>query len=70
MKIKVKLTILFTLLTAAILFFFAFIIYYSAKKDREKEFFELLKKEAITKSNLFLKAKVPSEVLHNIYHNP
>lgn len=69
MKIKVKLTILFTLLTAAILFFFAFIIYYSAKKDREKEFFELLKKEAITKSNLFLKAKVPSEVLHNIYHN-
>ncbi len=69
MKIKVKLTILFTLLTAAILFFFAFIVYYSAKKDREKEFFELLKKEAITKSNLFLKAKVPSEVLHNIYHN-
>ncbi|WP_314243146.1 ATP-binding protein [Empedobacter tilapiae] len=69
MKIRVRLTILFTLLTAAILFFFAFIIYYSAKKDREKEFFELLKKEAITKSNLFLKAKVPSEVLHNIYHN-
>ena len=69
MKIRVRLTILFTLLTAAILFLFAFVIYYSAKKDREKEFFELLKKEAVTKSNLFLKAKVSSTVLHSIYRN-
>lgn len=69
MKIRIRLTLLFTLLTATILFFFAFIIYYSTKKDREKEFFELLKKEAITKSNLFLKAKVSSDVLHHIYQN-
>ncbi len=69
MKIRARLTILFTFLTAAILFIFAIVIYQSAKNDRENEFFELLKKEAETKTNLFLKAKVPAEVLHNIYQN-
>ncbi|WP_313373682.1 ATP-binding protein [Chishuiella sp.] len=69
MKIRLRLTILFTFLAAAILFLFAFIIYNSAKKDREKEFFIILKKEAITKANLFLKAKVDAEVLHSIYSN-
>ena len=69
MKIRLRLTILFTFLAATILFLFAFIIYNSAKKDREKEFFIVLKKEAITKANLFLKGKVNAEVLHNIYSN-
>ena len=69
MKIRARLTILFTFLTAAILFIFAIVIYPSAKNDCENEFFEFLKKEAETKTNLFLKAKVPAEVLHNIYQN-
>lgn len=69
MKIRLKLTILFTLLTASILFLFAFIVFYSAKQDREREFYELLKKEAITKTNLFLKAKINANTLHDIYRN-
>lgn len=69
MKIRTRLTILFTLITATILLLFAFVIYYSAKQNRETEFYTSLKKEAITKANLFLNAKVETKTLQDIYHN-
>lgn len=69
MKIRTKLTLLFTLITATILMAFAFVIYYSAKENREKEFYAALKKEAITKANLFFNAKVDAKTLQNIYRN-
>lgn len=69
MKIRTRLTILFTLITAAILLAFAAVIYYTAKENREKEFYALLKKEAITKANLFLNASVNKQTLQDIYHN-
>lgn len=69
MKIRTRLTILFTLITATILLAFAAVIYYTAKENREKEFYTLLKKEAITKANLFLNASVEKQTLQNIYHN-
>jgi signal transduction histidine kinase len=69
MQIRTQLTILFTLITAAILFGFASVIYYSAKENREKEFYALLKKEAITKANLFFDAKVNAQILQDIYRN-
>lgn len=69
MKIRTRLTILFTLITATILLVFAAIILFSAKENREKEFYALLKKEAITKANIFLNAKVDSKTLQNIYRN-
>lgn len=68
MKIRTKLTLLFTFITAVILLIFAVIIYYSAKSDRENEFYEVLRKEAITKSNLFLNAEVDTKTLQDIYH--
>src|SRR5690554_1289968 len=68
MKIRTKLTLLFTFITAVILLIFAVIIYYSAKNDRENEFYEVLRKEAITKSNLFLNAEVDTKTLQDIYH--
>jgi two-component system, OmpR family, sensor histidine kinase ArlS len=61
MKIRTRLTILFTLITATIVLVFAFVIYYSARENREREFYSLLKKEAITKANLFFNAKVEIE---------
>jgi len=67
MKIRTRLTILFALLNAAILFIFAILVYFSAKESREKEFYSLLKKESITKANLFFDAKVDVEILQNIY---
>lgn len=69
MKIRNKLTLLFTLITATILYLFAFIIYYTASQDREKEFYNSLKKEAITKANLFFNANVDAKTLQDIYHN-
>lgn len=69
MKIRTRLTILFTFITATILLVFASIILISARENREKEFYALLKKEAITKANLFFNAKVNSKTLQNIYRN-
>lgn len=69
MKIRTRLTILFTLITATILLAFASVIYFSAKKNREREFYSILKKEAITKANLFFNAKVDTKTLQDIYRN-
>lgn len=69
MKIRSKLTLLFTLLTAAILLAFAATIYFTAKENREKEFYSLLKKEALTKAKLFFNAKVEAKTLQDIYKN-
>ena len=67
MKIRTRLTVLFTIITAAILLAFAFVIYYSAKENREKEFYTSLKKEGVTKANLIFDAKVDSKTLQDIY---
>jgi two-component system sensor histidine kinase ArlS len=69
MKIKTKLTLLFTLITGTIVFAFAGIIYLSAKESKDKEFYSLLKKEAVTKSNLFFNAKVDTKTLQDIYRS-
>ncbi|EJL71426.1 sensor histidine kinase [Chryseobacterium populi] len=69
MKIRTQITLLFTIITASILLLFAAIIYYSAKENREKEFYTVLKREAETKGNLFFKARVDSRTLQNIYKN-
>src|SRR5690554_2161584 len=68
-KIRTRLTILFTLITATILLVFAFVTYYSAKGNREKEFYVVLKKEAITTANLFFDAKVEAATLQDIYQS-
>ena len=67
MKIRTRLTVLFTIISAAILLAFAFVIYYSAKENREKEFYTSLKKEGITKANLIFDAKVDAKTLQDIY---
>lgn len=69
MKIKIRLTILFTVLAVAILLVFATVLYWSSEKSREKEFYLVLQKEAITKANLFLGAQISPETLHQIYTN-
>lgn len=69
MKIRTRLTILFAIITATILLAFAAVIYYTAKESREKEFYSLLKKEAITKANLFFNAGVDKTTLQDIYYN-
>ncbi len=67
MKIQTRLTLLFTSLTATLLIVFSAVIYYSAEKNREKEFYTQLIKEAVTKGNLLFEAEVNPEILQNIY---
>ena len=69
MKTRTRLAILFTLITATILLVFAAVIYYSTQESREREFYTLLKKEAITKANLFFNAKVNPQTLQDIYRS-
>ncbi len=69
MKIKTRLTLIYTFFTATILLAFASVIYFSAKENREKEFYTSLKKEAITKANLFFNAEVAEKTLQDIYKN-
>ncbi len=67
MKVGTRLALLYTLITATILLVFATVIYISASGNREKEFFSVLKNEALTKANLFFKAKVDDQTLQDIY---
>lgn len=69
MKIRLKLTLIFTALFAALLLAFAFVIYFSNAKNREEEYYKRLKQQAITKANLLLDAKVQPFVLQLIYKN-
>lgn len=69
MKIRDRLTLLFTAITAAILLMFASLIYITASRNREAEFYASLKKEAVTKANLFLNAPVDAGTLQLIYRN-
>jgi len=69
MKIRLKLTLLFTALLAALLLAFALVIYFSFAENRENEYFKRLKQQAITKANLLLNIKVTPAVLQLIYKN-
>ncbi|MCW3464155.1 sensor histidine kinase [Chitinophaga nivalis] len=69
MTIRSKLTLLFTLLFAALLLAFAIFIYVSSAATREDEYYKRLQQQAITKANLLLGAEVAPEVLQVIYKN-
>ncbi len=67
MKIKVKLTVLFTTLTATILLLFAVYVHWTASIDRRESFYINLQKEALTKANVLFDARVDAETLQTIY---
>ncbi|ERJ57645.1 sensor histidine kinase [Sphingobacterium paucimobilis] len=69
MQIRTQLTLVFTAITGAILLLFAFAVYHTSVNNREREFYALLEKEAITKANVFLNARVDKQTLQDIYHN-
>jgi Signal transduction histidine kinase len=69
MKIRNKLSLLFTAIIATLLFVFAMAVYLSYSQNREDEYYKELHKIAITKANLLLDAKVEPSVLQLIYRN-
>lgn len=69
MKIRLKLTLLFTVLFAALLLAFASVLYIAYAENREDEYFKRLQQQAITKANLLLDARIAPDVLQLIYKN-
>ncbi|NIF04146.1 HAMP domain-containing protein [Chryseobacterium sp. Tr-659] len=69
MKIRTRLTLLFTLITAMLLSVYSFSIYYSSKEAREKSFYSELQNEAIAKADLFFQSSLPEQEMHKLYKN-
>ncbi len=69
MKIRSKIALRYAAVTAVLMLAFALVIYLVSANDRENEFFADLKKEGISKANLFFEAKATPEVMHSIYKN-
>jgi signal transduction histidine kinase len=69
MKIRDRLTLLFTVIMGAILFAFAIAIYFAYSENREDEFYRQLQQQAVTKANLLFTAEVEPETLQTIYRN-
>ena len=67
MSIRNYLTLLFSLLCGALLLAFAALVYYSAKQNREQEFYSLLEREALTKAKLLFEGSLAPELLQEIY---
>ena len=69
MKIRIKLTLLFSGLFAILLLAFSLAIYFYNANQREEGYFKRLRQLAITKTNLLLRAHVEPSVLQLIYEN-
>jgi signal transduction histidine kinase len=69
MRIRERLTLLFTALMAGLMLLFAIAIYWAYADNREEEFFRRLRLQAETKAGLLFDAGVAPEVLQLIYQN-
>ncbi|KUY29615.1 HAMP domain-containing sensor histidine kinase [Elizabethkingia ursingii] len=69
MKIRTRLTLLFTLVTAMLLGVYSITVYYSSKEAREKSFYGELQNEAIAKADLFFKSSLSEQEMHKLYRN-
>lgn len=69
MKIKTKIALRYSIVTAVLVTVFATIIYFVSAHDRKIEFYDDLYKEGISKANLFFEAKASPETMHSIYKN-
>lgn len=69
MKLRTRITLWFTFITGIILLIFASSIYFSASATRQREFFNYLENEAITKCQLLFSARLEPNTLQKIYKN-
>ena len=69
MKIRTKLTLRYTSVTAAIFLLSMLAIYFFSEHSRSKTFFRDLRQEGITKAHLFLRNQVDASTMQSIYIN-
>lgn len=69
MKIRTRLTLLFTIVTAMLMIFYGIAVYYSSSEAREVSFYAQLRNEAVAKSNLFFQSTLSEKEMHRVYKN-
>ncbi|WP_288428065.1 ATP-binding protein [uncultured Spirosoma sp.] len=69
MRIRTRLSLLFTSIMALVLLAFALTIYVSYADYREEEYYKRLRQQALTKLHLLLDARVSARTLRVIYAN-
>ncbi len=67
MKVRSKISLHYAGVTAFLMIVFAVVIYIISSHDREREFYDDLRKEGASKTSLVLDGKVLPEVMHSIY---
>ncbi len=67
MKIRNRLTLLISVVTAAILLCFALIVYWLAAENRQRTFYRQLRQEAMTRASIFFEPEVDSRTLENSF---
>ncbi|WP_347216743.1 ATP-binding protein [Chryseobacterium sp.] len=69
MKIRTRLTLLFTIVTAMLMIFYGIAVYYSSSEAREVSFYAQLNNEAVAKANLFFQSTLSEKEMHRVYKN-
>lgn len=69
MKVRTRLTLLFTFVTATLMIFYSIAVYYSSGEARETSFYAQLRNEAVAKANLFFQSTLSEKEMHRIYKN-
>lgn len=69
MKIRTRLTLLFTIVTAMLMIFYGIAVYYSSSEAREVSFYAQLRNEAVAKANLFFQSTLNEKEMHRVYKN-
>jgi two-component system sensor histidine kinase ArlS len=69
MKVRTKIAFRYTSVIAIIMLVFVIVIYWVSTKDREKEFYDGLRREGVSKASLYFGAKATPEIMHSIYKN-
>lgn len=69
MKVRTRLTLLFTFVTAMLVISYGIAVYYSSSEVRETSFYAQLRNEAVAKANLFFQSTLTEKEMHRLYKN-
>ncbi|REC47927.1 sensor histidine kinase [Chryseobacterium pennipullorum] len=69
MKVRTRLTLLFTFVTAMLMVSYGIAVYYSSVEARENSFYAQLNNEAVAKANLFFQSTLNEKEMHRLYKN-
>ncbi|MFP3833276.1 ATP-binding protein [Chryseobacterium sp. SIMBA_028] len=69
MKVRTRLTLLFTFVTAMLMIFYGVAVYYSSSEARETSFYAQLRNEGVAKANLFFQSTLSEKEMHRLYKN-